>query len=232
MPVSEIASLDNITFLKPLTPEQRTAIAKECSFKRFSKEEQIIDRYEDGRDIYFILEGRVRVVNYSMSGREVSFDDRNAGDMFGELSCLDGRPRSANCLALTNTYTASLPPSMFRKIVSETPALALPLFEHLCGLVRIATDRIMDLSTLAANNRVHAEILRLAKDTVAEDGTAEIKPIPIHSDIASRVSTTRETVARVFSDLNKMGLVVRKSDRLMINDYEELVQMVEDVRGD
>ena len=67
----------------------------------------------------------------------------------------------------------------------------------------ITTDRINDLSTVGSNKRVHAEFLRLAKPGMKVENTAEISPIPIHGDIAVRVSTTRETVARVFSDLTR-----------------------------
>ena len=67
--------------------------------------------------------------------------------------------------------------------------------------MRISTDLIIDLRTVGSNKRVHAELLRLAKPDMKVENTAEISPIPIHGDIAVRVSTTRETVARVFSDL-------------------------------
>ena len=90
----------------------------------------------------------------------------------------------------------------------------------------------MDLSTLGANNRVHAELLRLAKPGIKEANTAEISPIPIHGDIASRVSTTRETVARVFSDLTREGILRRDQDTLIILDIDTLTDIVETVRGE
>jgi len=58
-----------------------------------------------------------------------------------------------------------------------------------------------------------------------------IAPIPVHSDIAARVSTTRETVARVLSDLSRDGLVERRADALVVRDVSRLETMVEDVRG-
>ena len=91
--------------------------------------------------------------------------------------------------------------------------------------------RIMDLSTLAANNRVHADLLRQARNQVDAEGPSIISPIPIHADIASRVSTTRETVARVLNDLARKGLVIREKNALVINDLESFQEMVENVRG-
>lgn len=102
---------------------------------------------------------------------------------------------------------------------------------RLARIVRSADERIMDLSTLAAINRVQAELLRQARAEEADGNAAVIEPIPIHSDIASRVSTTRETVARVLNDLARKGIVKRTRGGLMIRDLDRLRQMVEDVRG-
>ena len=64
------------------------------------------------------------------------------------------------------------------------------------------------------------------------DNQASIKPMPVHSDIASRVSTTRETVARVLNDLARQGAVERQKDALFIHDVDLLSDMVEEVRGE
>ena len=90
----------------------------------------------------------------------------------------------------------------------------------------------MDLSTLGANNRVHAELLRQARVVGTDENVARITPIPVHSDIASRVSTTRETVARVLNDLARKKLVERQKNALVILDVDRLEDMVEEVRGE
>jgi CRP/FNR family transcriptional regulator, cyclic AMP receptor protein len=102
---------------------------------------------------------------------------------------------------------------------------------NLAAVIRTSTDRIVDLTTLGANNRVHGELLRQAASSATDDNTATIKPIPVHSDMASRASTTRETVARVLSDLAKKGIVKREKDSLVICDVMALEDMVDEVRG-
>jgi len=229
---NDARSLDGIDLLSVVPPAIRAEILKQCRWQRFEAQEQIIDRNDDPDHVYFLVEGRVRVVIYSASGREITFDDLQAGSMFGELSGLDRAPRSANVMALTDATVAVLPTAAFRAVVTENPALALATMVHLVGVLRRANERIMELSTLGANNRVHAEILRLAILGGQPDGTAVIRPIPVHSDIASRVSTTRETVARVLSDLARARLVVRAADHLHVADLNRLERLVEDVRGE
>jgi DNA-binding IscR family transcriptional regulator len=104
--------------------------------------------------------------------------------------------------------------------------------KRLTYMVRQASERIMDLSTLGANNRIYAELLRQAMTNLMPDNRAEIRPIPHHSDIASRVSTTRETVARVLNDLARDNVVKRRRNSLVIPDIHRLADMVEEVRGD
>jgi CRP/FNR family cyclic AMP-dependent transcriptional regulator len=225
------ASLDTVRLLASLTPTDRAAIARQCRWRRYTADEQIIDQMSDTRDVCLIVEGRVQVVLYSVSGREITFDDVEAGGHFGELAAIDGQPRSASVIALTDTLVAFMSPRLFQDIVTNHPKIALNVMQRLAAIVRSNTGRIMDLSTLGANNRVHAELLRLAKATLKADNTAEITPIPIHGDIASRVSTTRETVARVLSDLTRQGIIEKRGHSLMVLDYERLEQMVDEVRG-
>ena len=109
--------------------------------------------------------------------------------------------------------------------------MALRVMRTLAHVVRTSTERIMDLSTLGANNRVHAELLRHAQANMNDENQALLSPIPVHGDLASRVSTTRETVARVMNDLARQGIVERTKDALVVRDVRRLRDMVEEVRG-
>ena len=103
---------------------------------------------------------------------------------------------------------------------------------HLAKIVRLSNERIMDLSTLGANNRVHAELLRRAEDKMDGANKALIAPTPVHGDIASRASTTRETVARVMNELARQSVLERTRDALIINDIGRLKELVEEERGE
>lgn len=224
-------SLDSISLFAEMSGAERARLAERCNWRQVPAHQQIIDRDSEDTDVYFITEGRVRVVNFSLSGREISFDDLEPGVFFGEIAALDHGVRSATVVALTDTKLAVMPASVFLSAITGSRAVCETVLAHLAATVRRSTERIMDLSTLAANNRVHAEILRLARSGERDDGTALIAPIPVHADIASRVSTTRETVARVLGDLTRMGMVERKSHNLIVRDLEALQDMVDEVRG-
>ena len=227
-----VSNLDSIGLFKALSQRERDELSRQCRFRRYVSGEHIIDGQSASRDVYFVVSGIVRVVNYSASGREVAFDDITAGGYFGELSALDGAPRSAFVQAQhAEAVTAAMPYEVFLDLLSKNPIVGLEIMKRLARIVRQSTERIMDLSTVAANNRIHAEILRQALASTTDGKQAVISPIPLHSDIASRVSTTRETVARVLSELTREGLLQRKKNALVVLDIHRLAQMVEDVRG-
>ena len=224
-------TLDGIALFADLGEEARARIAQQCRWRRCTAGEQILDRDDPGLDVFFIAEGAVRVVIHSLSGREIAFNDIETGGCFGELSALDGQPRSASCIAKTDGLLIAMPSAAFRRVASDHPEVALKAMCHLARMVRIATERIMDLSLLAANNRIQAEILRLARGAGVDNNAARIHPIPIHSEVASRVSTTRETVARAFGDLARAGIIRKSSGCLVVADFAALERMVSEVRG-
>lgn len=226
------ANLDGVPLLKELAQKERDDLVRQCRFRRYAEGEHIIDGQSGGRDVFFVVAGLVRVVNYSPSGREVAFDDIPSGNFFGELAALDGGPRSAFVQAQSPGATAAaMPYEVFIDLLMRHPKIALEIMRRLARVIRFSTERIMDLSTVGANNRVHAELLRLAQAAGRNGNSSTISPIPHHADIASRVSTTRETVARVFSELTKAGLLERNKSALVVPDVDRLIELVEDLRG-
>lgn len=229
---ADAGNLSGIRLLSDLSTAELDGLAKACGWRIYGAHEQIIDRQSDTRDVFFVVSGRVRVVNYSLSGREITLDDVDVGGHFGELAAIDGQPCSASVMALVESQLAVLPQERFLTLVERHPGVGLKVMRSLTSIVRISTERIMDLSTLAANNRVQAEMLRLAVADPDDDNRAVIAPIPVHGDVASRVSTTRETVARVMNDLSRKGIVERQKEAMVILNVELLREMVEEVRGD
>jgi len=211
-------NLDNIELLEELTREERQALASKCVWKTYSSNEQILERSSTSRDIFFVADGSVNVVNFGVSGREVAYATVEAGQYFGELSAIDGRPRSANIIANKKCLLASLSPENFTELMLSQPEIMMKVMERLARIIRINDDRILDLSTLGAVQRVCQELLRMAEPDPVTAGSWLIYPMPTQSAIASRVSTTRETVARVLGQLSNDDLVLKKGKNLYLKN--------------
>ena len=189
-------------------------------------------RHEDvSTDVYFVVSGKVRVTIYSRTGKEVAFRDLGAGEMFGDLSAIDGRPRTANVVTLEESVLINLPSSAFKQVLMRHPAVAMTVMEQLANLVRGLSERVVEFSTLGVKNRIHAELLRLATDAPRQGDTVRIEDAPTHADIASRVSTHREAVTKELSRLERAGIIDRRSGVLVVHDVERLRRMVDEVKG-
>ena len=205
-------------------------LAQQCRWRRFPSGRRVISREAQDHDVYLIVSGKVRITAFSVAGRQVTFRDIGTGDWFGDLAAIDGRSRSADVDALEDTLLASMTPALFRRLLHEHPSVCDRVLDRLVSLVRDLTDRVFDFSTLGVQNRVHAELLRLAKEAGVQDNVARIEPAPKHSDIAGKVSTYREQVTRELSAMVKQGLVQRCEGALVIPDVSLLERIVSEVR--
>ena len=95
--------------LNMLDESQRARLESRCRWRRYKNGEKVFDRGDEGRDVFFVVEGRVNAVDFTLSGREVAFASIKEGDSFGELAAIDGLPRSTSVVAAENSYLAALP---------------------------------------------------------------------------------------------------------------------------
>ncbi len=225
-------TLSGIELFKTLPRRDLEALAKRCQWRRYGAGQEIVGHQDDTKDVYFIVTGEVRVTVFSLSGKEVAFRDMRAGQSFGELAAIDGGPRSANVAALAESLIASMPAKVFWDVLHDHPEVAAAVMRHLTRLVRRLSERVFEISALAVRNRIHAELLRLARRNMEDANSAQISPAPTHADIASRVSTHREAVTREFKDLGRAGLIERQSGALVIRDVAALARMVEEILGE
>jgi CRP-like cAMP-binding protein len=205
-------------------------LARQCRWRRFVPDEHIISRKAPDTDVYFLISGRVSAKAFSASGRQVTFREIAAGDWFGDFAAIDGLTRSADIIAVEETLVAAMSPALFLRTLHENVEVCDRMLRRLVGTVRDLTERIYDFSTLGVQNRLHAEILRLAREAGVEGNRARIEPAPKHTDIAGQISTYREQVTRELSVMAKSGLVEKSGRALVVPDVAKLQRIVEEVR--
>ncbi|MEE8270815.1 MAG: Crp/Fnr family transcriptional regulator [Alphaproteobacteria bacterium] len=215
-----------------LSPDELDALAKRVRWRRYGAKHEVFGHTDDSQDVYFVIEGSVRVSVYSHGGKEVSFRDLQAGEMFGELSAIDGQPRSAGVVTLTDTVLAAVTAGAFREMLADYPPVAMATLKRLTKLVRALSDRVFEFSALQVRNRIHAELLRMAGEQAGAGNTVLLSPAPRHADIASRVSTHREAVTRELNRMARAGMIERRGSDMVIRDVERLAEAVHAVMGD
>lgn len=213
-------------FMSRLSDADVAALAKRWHKHDYAHDELIIAHGDTDRDVYFLLEGRARVTLFSEDGKEITYRDIEADEIFGELAGIDGKARSASVVAIAASRVARLPEAAFRDMVSNHPGFAWALLEHLSAQLRRMTERVYEFSTLVVRKRLIAELLHLAEDVGSVDGQVAISPAPTHSELASKISTHREAVSRAMSELAKKGLVEKCGGKLVLHDLRTLKGLV------
>jgi len=234
VPVDVSRTLSEIALLRGLDETVRLRLEGRCHWRHYAAGETVLERGSDSREVLFIAQGAVNVVNFSLTGREIAYATLRAGECFGEMAAIDGQPRSASVIAVEKTLLAILPPNRFLDLLRENAEISFRLLQRLTHMVRSGDVRIMELSTLAATQRVYAELLRMAVPDTAVPSLWVIHPLPPLREIASRVSTTRETVARALSLLYPTGLLRRKGRSLYIMDrakFQATLQALQNESG-
>jgi CRP/FNR family cyclic AMP-dependent transcriptional regulator len=198
-----------------------------CSWRRATRNQWIMDYQDTTNDVFFIVSGTVRVKLQSAAGREVLLREINAGEFFGELAAIDNQPRSSGIVAVTDVIAARMPASVFRETVHAHPDVCDQLLALLAGQVRILANRVNEFTTLDARHRIYAELLRLSRPEAANPKHAVVSPPPVHAEIAARVSSRREAVARELKALERAGLLERRRGALVLTDTGRLRQLIE-----
>jgi len=232
MPRSISVSVDafqKIPLLDGLALEAVAAIARACTWHRYARGEFVITHLASDRDVYFVCRGRVSVTAVSARGREVKYRDIGPGEWFGDLAALDGLRRAANVVAIQETDIAAMSPTAFRRLLLQHPPASDRMFVRLALSVREMTDRVFALSTLGVENRVHAEVLRLARTAGVVRNRARIEPPPTHEELAHQVSTDRSEVTRALSRMVKAGLLeIERRRAMLVLDVDALAALVDD----
>lgn len=218
--------LRSISFFRELSEEVFTELSQQCRRKNYGVGELIIGHLDQSFDVLFLLTGSARVNLYSSVGQRVSFREIDEGAIFGELSALDGLPRSASVEAVSSCSVAVMPRNLFTQALRNHPVFMNAVMVHLTQQIRKLTGRVFEFSTLTVRNRIHAELLRLA-EPLGNSNEATLLIPPTHEEIASRISTHREAVSRELSRLEEIGLIVKHGRALCIKDLRELRRLVE-----
>lgn len=215
--MSHVAFLRQVPLFESLDNAEIDALSELTFTRTFNKETVIILAEEEGDTLFIIKDGQVKVSIVSEEGREVILSLLGGGAVFGELSLLDGKPRSANVVATEDTELLMLRRTDFIQLIYKTPQIATVLLAELASRLRKTDRQIEGLALLDVTSRISETLLQLASEqgSESEDGVV-IRNRPTHQELANMSGTTRETVSRVLKRLESQGYIISKGRQLVI----------------
>jgi CRP/FNR family cyclic AMP-dependent transcriptional regulator len=198
------------------------AICGDARVRRFASHAVILDAEPSQQDVHLLADGQARLVADSLEGRLVVIEDYGVGEVIGLTGLFgwDGVP--AQVVSVGSSRTGAFAGHIFVKLMNAHAAIALAISRMLVTRLASANRRVAENATLSAPGRIHAEILRRARG--AEGMT--IRPMPVFSELALSLQTTRESVSRAVSALEKRGIVKRVEGGLAIVAPHRLEELV------
>ena len=140
--MKNIELLKSVSLFCDLNLDELGYISEKMVSKRFKSGNLIFLEESEGKNLFFVIEGSVKVTRLSKDGREVILAMLNAGDFFGEMSLLDGESRSANVIALENTEVLSLNRNDFLDVLNDYPKIAIQLLKEMTSRLRKVIDKL------------------------------------------------------------------------------------------
>ena len=223
--MKNIELLKTVSLFWDLDKTELGYISDKMVSKKFENGNLIFLEESEGKNLFFVVEGSVKVTRLSKDGREVILAMLNAGDFFGEMSLLDGEARSANVIALEETEVLSLNRDDFLVVLHDYPKIAIQLLKEMTSRLRKSDRQIVSLSLSDAEKRIALCIVRFADEQgVIKNGQVTIPKIPIQQDIANMAGTSRETVSRAMSLLTEEKYIERNGKELKILNYKSFIK--------
>lgn len=219
----DVQLLEQVPFLAALPAADRQWLAGCLARRRFRRGEVIFHKEDPGQSLFIVESGSVRVYVPSPQGVDLTLAVMGPSDFFGDLSLLDGSPRSASASALTDSVLLSLERSDFTRLITSRPEAAMAVLTVVARRLRETDQMASDLAFLDVGSRLARKLLELAASHGVRRPDGVLLDVSLtQEDLANMIGVTRESVNRNLGLLRRLGLVATAGRRLVIRDPEGL----------
>ncbi|MBI1811076.1 MAG: Crp/Fnr family transcriptional regulator [Nitrospirae bacterium] len=214
--------LKELPVFKSLSNNYLSRIAKDFIVFQAKKGETVFYQSDSSTDLYIVLDGAVRASLLNQEGQELVLATFDKGDFFGEMSLLDGKPRSATMIAVEDSALGMLKRERFLSAVKNDPMIAIDLLSAVVQRLRMADGMIESLAFLDVSQRLMKLLLQIAKAEGEKDksGFFRIKKLT-HKELAARTGASREAISKVIKVLAFKDVVREEGDCLLISPEAE-----------
>jgi CRP/FNR family transcriptional regulator, cyclic AMP receptor protein len=221
-PVPPVPTVPTASFLARLGAGDRDDLLALGRPRRHPAHSILFFEGDEAHDVVVVRAGEVKVA-HTLEGREVVLDVLGGGDVLGELSAVDGGPRSATATALTAVEVSTIPVGAFMAFLAERPDAGLTLLRCIAGRLRDASRRQVEYGALDGLGRVCRRLVELVDrygETADPGAGVRIAGPLTQSDIAAWAGLSREAVVRALHGLRSLGWVVTTPRSITVVDVD------------
>jgi CRP/FNR family transcriptional regulator, cyclic AMP receptor protein len=195
-------------FVAALEPSDLEALTAWGRARRFRRGAMLFHEGEDAGHVLIVRAGRVKVSSFTADGREVVLAVRGPGELLGELSAIDGEPRSASASALEQVDVLSVPAEDFRSFLEMRPRVTVWLMQMLSRKLRDADRKRIEFGAHDTVGRVCHRLVELA-ERFGEESTRGLRiTLPLsQQELAGWTGASREAVSKALHQLRSRGYI-------------------------
>jgi CRP-like cAMP-binding protein len=212
--------LVSLTFLSRLDATGQAQLLELGRARRYPAHSILFFECDDAHDVLIVRTGEIKV-SITVEGHEVLLDVLGAGDVLGELSAIDGGPRSATATALSAAEVVAIQVPAFMGFLTEHPVVALDLMRSVAGRLRDASRRQVEYGALDAVGRVCRRLVEMMNRYGVPAGTGVLIDAPLsQADIAGWAGLSREAVVKALHALRALGWVSTTPRCITVHDVD------------
>jgi CRP/FNR family transcriptional regulator, cyclic AMP receptor protein len=224
--VDKLAPLRNHPLFREFPPAVIEQFGTYMTRRAVLRGATIFAKEDAGTGLMAVLWGSVKISVPTPDGREAVLNIVNPGEIFGEIALLDGRPRTADAIAMTDCELMVIDRRGFIPFLRGQPDIALKFIEILCGRIRRTSEQVEDVMYLSFPGRLAKTLLQLTGGAGPHAAQRNVRIT--QRELSSIIGTSRESTnkqlraweRRKWVRLERGGIVVLNADAL-VNEATE-----------
>jgi CRP/FNR family cyclic AMP-dependent transcriptional regulator len=230
---SEQVSEQNLRLLRrcqlfvALDDESQRVLADYSYRKHFVAGEKIFNIGDPGSSMMVVATGTVRITFPSTTGKEIILADLSAGEVFGEISVLDGSERSANAISTSQCELLILERRDFVPFLENNPRVCMKLLTVLTGRLRRTNELMADIAFYDLPKRLAKQLLRLRSSQDVPNAAPKTKLSCSQNELANMIGASRENVNRCLKDWQRRGIIDLDDGWIVLAEPDQLASLAE-----
>ena len=221
--------LKSFSLLQGLNDSDLEYLCSQSLVERYARRAVVLSAGKKENRVCMLFEGRLQGIDFTIDGKEVGLYFVEPGDYCGELSVFEPGAQPEHVIALNSAVVVLFPAETIRKVAEQNPAIMLELGSKLASRIRQMTVQRSLLSVPNISRRVCNQLwLLIPREHLEDVKSIQINGLPTHMEIAIMLNLSRETITRVFQQLQRRQIVSRDGpNKLLINDLLTLRKIAE-----
>lgn len=214
--------LSYVPIFQVLQQEEMIELSKVITHRTYKKGDYIYLAGDLSNHLFVVRKGTIKLTHVLEDGHEQVVRIVLPGDFFGELALFQNTPMIYNAIVIEEAELCVLQGNFFKELLIKVPHLQLNMLQILSERLEIAEKKLTQAHSQDANQRLAAFLLQCS-----ENGIKQTFRLPVNkTDIASILGTSRETLSRKLSSLQKKGIISLSGREIKICNLDALKELV------